>query len=90
MEKETFKGFVYIKLHEMGTRSEGPDYYLQIFNVEKTVNVEHRLKYADINLWEVDYYLEFFCRKKVEVTGELDKKTDTIIVTEIREISDFR
>ena len=28
----TFKGLVYIKNGRIGTKSEGPDYYLQTFN----------------------------------------------------------
>jgi hypothetical protein len=30
---ETLKGLVYIKQGRIGTRSEGPDYYLQTFNM---------------------------------------------------------
>jgi hypothetical protein len=41
----TFKGLVYIKHGRIGTKSEGPDYYLQTFNME------YLLKYADKDLW---------------------------------------
>jgi hypothetical protein len=77
---ETLKGLVFIKQGRIGTKSEGPDYYLQTFNME------YLLKYADKDLWELDYYLEFFCRKFVEVTGKYDEETNTINVKSIHEI----
>jgi|GEM_PF-1150127 len=77
---ETLKGLVYVKHGRIGSKSEGPDYYLQ------TYNNEYLLKYVDRYLWEPDYYLEFFCRKFVEVTGELKSDTNTINVKNIKEI----
>jgi heat shock protein HslJ len=76
----TFKGLVYIKYGGIGTKSEGPHYYIQTFNKE------HLLKYANKDPYELDYYLEFFCRKFVDVTGEYDKETNTINVKRIDEI----
>jgi len=38
------------------------------------------LKYGDRGPWELDYYLEFFCRKFVEVTGELDEEKNMVKV----------
>ncbi|WP_440955963.1 hypothetical protein ACSAZK_03125 [Methanosarcina sp. Mfa9] len=64
----TFKGLVYVKHGRIGSKSEGPDYYLQ------TWDQEYLLKYADRNLWELDYYLEFFCRKFVDVDGKISKE----------------
>ena len=84
---ETFKGLVYVKHGRVGSKSEGPDYYLQ------TWDKEFLLKYADRNLWEPDYYLEFFCRKFVEVNGKIlqemseDRNIQVITVTSIQEIS---
>jgi hypothetical protein len=84
---ETFKGLVYVKHGRIGSKSEGPDYYLQ------TWDKEFLLKYADRNLWEPDYYLEFFCRKLVEVNGILrqemteNRNISVITVTSIQEIS---
>jgi hypothetical protein len=84
---ETFKGLVYVKHGRVGSKSEGPDYYLQ------TWDKEFLLKYADRNLWEPDYYLEFFCRKLVEVNGILrqemteNRNISVITVTSIQEIS---
>lgn len=77
---KTFEGLVYVKHGRIGSKSEGPDYYLQ------TWDREYLLKYADIGPWELDYYLEFFCRKFVEITGELDKEGNTMKVTTIKEI----
>jgi hypothetical protein len=77
---ETFKGLVYIKQGAIGSKSEGPEYYLQAFNKE------YLLKYTDRHLWELDYYLEFFCRKFVEINGEYDKGTNTIEIKNIHEI----
>jgi heat shock protein HslJ len=75
-----FKGLVYIKNHSVGSRSEGPKYYLQTFNDE------HVLRYVDKGPWELDYYLEFFCRKYVEVDGEFNNADNEIKVTSIHEI----
>jgi hypothetical protein len=77
---ETYEGLVYIKHGRIGSKSEGPDYYLQ------TWNREYLLEYTDRGPWELDYYLDFFCRKFVEVTGELDKGRNTIRVTKVKEI----
>ncbi|MGB9940852.1 hypothetical protein [Methanosarcina sp.] len=44
------------------------------------------LNYGDRGPWELDYYLEFFCRKFVEVTGELDKEANKMKVTTVKEI----
>ena len=63
---ETFEGLVYVKHGRIGSKSEGPDYYLQ------TWDRDYLLNYEDRGPWELDYYLEFFCRKFVEVTGELE------------------
>jgi hypothetical protein len=77
---ETFEGLVYVKHGRIGTKSEGPDYYLQ------TWESEYLLKYGDRGPWELDYYLEFFCRKFVEITGELDKETNAMKVIKVNEI----
>ncbi len=44
------------------------------------------LKYGDRGTWELDYYLEFFCRKFVEITGELDEEKNMVKVTTVKEI----
>ena len=47
----TFKGLVYVKHGRVGSKSEGPDYYLQ------TCDGEYLLKYVDRCLWKPDYLL---------------------------------
>src|SRR5947208_2164189 len=49
---DTFKGLVYVKHGRVGTRSEGPDYYLQ------TTRGDFLLRYRQRNPWEPDYHLE--------------------------------
>lgn len=61
----TFKGLVYVKHGAVGTKMEGPVYYLQM----KTGEVI--LHYNTRQLWEPDYYLEFFSRRMVQIEGEL-------------------
>lgn len=76
----TFKGLVYVKHGRVGTRSEGPDYYLQ------TAHRDLRLEYNPRYLWELDYQLEFYGRRMVEVSGELDESTHVLRVEHIAEI----
>ena len=59
-----YKGFLYIKLGRVGTRSEGPDYYLQ------TKNRDYELKFEERENHEPDYRLEFYSRRYVEITGK--------------------
>lgn len=77
---ETFRGLIYIKQGRIGYKIEGPDYYLQTFNKE------YFLKYENREPWKLDKYLESFCRKFVEVTGELDSENNVINVKDIQEI----
>lgn len=77
-----FKGLLYIKHGRIGTKSEDPDYYLQ------TNKGDFLLQYKERNLWEPDYHLEFYCRKMVEVTGEIREKT-IIQVEHIKEIREL-
>lgn len=65
----SYKGLVFVKHGRVGTRSEGPDYYLQ------TAKEDLILVYKDRHPWEPDYQLEFFGREMVEVHGKLDGRT---------------
>src|SRR5690349_21569268 len=65
---ETFRGLVYVKIGRIGSRSEGPDYFLQ------TAKAELPLKYEKRNPWMPDYHLEFFNRRMVKVTGSFEDK----------------
>lgn len=68
VESEKFTGLVCIKYENIGSRSEGPVYYLQ------TRTEEYLLEYEDRSPWEFDYYLEFYNRMIVEVKGVLSKE----------------
>ena len=72
-------GFLYIKHGRVGTRSEGPDYYLQMADGEVFLQYEERM------LWDPDYHLEYFGRRMVEIEGEL-LEAQKVQVREIKEI----
>lgn len=74
-----FRGLVYVKHGRVGTRSEGPDYYLQ------TYRGDYLLRYQERMPWRPDYQLEFYGRRMVEVTGSLIDR-QTIKVESIAEI----
>lgn len=62
---QEFKGLIYVRQGRVGSRSEGPDYYLQ------TPNGDYLLHHDNRPLWRPDYYLEFYVRRIVEVQGIL-------------------
>ena len=74
-----FRGLLYVKHGRLGSRSEGPDYYLQ------TWHGEYLLSDAERMLWQPDYRLEFFARRMVEIDGSLVHAT-TIRVAQIHEL----
>lgn len=57
------RGLLYVKHDRVGTRSEGPDYWLQ------TYRGDVRLVDGERAPWQPDYRLEFFVRRMVEVEG---------------------
>ena len=61
-----FNGFLYSKLQNMGTRSEGPAYYLQQADYQGDVLVEKRS-----SPWEADDLLQKFLGMKVKMIGEI-------------------
>lgn len=69
-----FKGLLYVKHGAVGTRSEGPIYYLQ------TRMGDFLLKYNNPPLHLPDFKLEFYCRKMVRVAGKIHQ--DKIIEVE--------
>lgn len=75
---ESFQGLVYVKIGRIGSRSEGPDYFLQ------TAKAEFLLKYEERHLWMPDYHLEFFNRRMVTVTGSFEDQI--FVVKTIEEI----
>lgn len=74
-----FCGLLYVKHGRVGSRSEGPDYYLQTWRGEYLVRDAERLP------WQPDYRLEFFARRIVEIEGSL-VDTATIQVAQISEL----
>ena len=71
-----FSGLVYVKQGRVGTRSEGPDYFLQ------TARSDLPLRFGERYAWEPDYRLEHFGRRIVEVDGGFEG--DTLVVKNIR------
>lgn len=78
MTTNTYQGLLYVKHGRVGTRSEGPDYFLQ------TARGDYLLRHGERNPWEPDYQLEFFSRRMVAVTGALDEHV--LSVESIQEI----
>ena len=79
----SYKGFTHIMLGAVGTRSEGPIYYLQTLSKDGK-SKDYELVYEERGPWEKDYYLEFYNHKMVKVSGELIKE-NIIKVNEITE-----
>lgn len=79
------EGLVYVKHGRVGTRSEGPDYFLQTnCNYQ---DVRYRLKYNQPEKWNPDHYLEYFDRRVVRVIGKLSPRGRNIIVESIEMIT---
>jgi len=77
----SYKGLLYVKHGRVGSKSEGPDYYIQTFRAD------YLLQYKERFLWLPDYHLEFYCRRMVEVKGKIiDIDKMTIRVESIHEI----
>jgi len=75
---ESYKGLVFVKQGRIGSRSEGPDYYLQ------TKEGEYLLERKTVHEgFRPDYFLEFYCRKFVAIDGKADGKH--LVVTSIHE-----
>ncbi|NLP11980.1 hypothetical protein GX408_16390 [bacterium] len=69
---KNYKGLLFIKHGRVGTKSEGPDYFLQ------TRAGDFLLHYKERHPWEPDYELEFFCRRMVEIEGTSTDKVLTV------------
>lgn len=76
------RGLLYIRHGRVGTRSEGPDYFLQ------TVHGDYSLRLNLREPWQLDYELEFYNRKIVDVTG-FEVKPGELKVDAIRVGSGF-
>ena len=62
---DTLNGYLFSKLVNIGTRSEGPIYFLQRFDYKEIIVVKQ------VNVWDDDPILHRFLNKKVTVEGEL-------------------
>jgi len=68
---KTFKGYMFTKLDNIGSKSEGPKYFLQL--LEKPYDEVVVAK--RVELWQEDPMLHQFLGKKVTIEGEIiDKK----------------
>jgi len=67
-------GYLFAKLANIGTRSEGTDYFLQLYDYQ-----EHRI-IKHVNLWENDPALHPFIGHKVIIKGTL--KAGEIVYTQ--------
>lgn len=61
----TFNGYLFAKLANIGTRSEGAEYYLQQPDYTEVRVIKQ------VNLWEEDPVLHPLLANKVEITGTL-------------------
>lgn len=74
-----FKGLIFVKHGAVGTKSEGPVYFLQTRTKDLLIEFKER------NMWEPDYHLEFFSRRIVEIEGEVTDPERLKLIT-IKEI----
>jgi hypothetical protein len=62
---ERFDGYLFSKLHLIGSKSEGPTYFLQQFDYREYKVIKHA------QLWEEDPELHKFLARKVTIEGSM-------------------
>lgn len=62
----TFHGYLFSKLQNIGTKSEGPDYYLQLFDYHEVMVIKQA------HAWQVDPTLHPWLNHKVAIEGVLE------------------
>ena len=62
---ERFDGYLFSKLHLIGSKSEGPTYFLQQFDYKEYKVIKHA------QLWEEDPELHKFLARKVTIEGAM-------------------
>jgi len=62
---QKFDGFLFSKLANIGTKSEGPAYFLQKFNYTEVRILKHTM------LWQPDPALQQYLGTKVTIKGEM-------------------
>jgi hypothetical protein len=63
---DKFDGYLFAKLKDIGSWSEGPQYFLQLFDYDEIPIIKH------VDPWEDDPELHSFLGSKVSIQGELD------------------
>lgn len=79
---EEYHGYLFAKLARIGSKSEGPEYFLQQWDGQGNTTDTH-IKKQD-NLWQIDAKLHKFLARKVTILGTLKEKT-----IEYEEIKDY-
>jgi len=65
---ETFDGFMFSKLHLIGSKSEGPVYFLQSFDYRENIVIKQT------HPWKEDPNLQKFLAKKVTIEGQVTQR----------------
>ena len=60
-----FENYLFSKLENIGSKNEGPKYFLQLFDYKEIVVIKQ------VQLWQQDPKLHKFLNKKVTIGGEL-------------------
>ena len=86
---DEIKGLLIVKIVAKGTRSEGPEYWLQPSDDYKE-RWDEILVRKEVMLWQNDPVLHGFIGKKVLILGEVieTKNTITIDYKEVKELSE--
>lgn len=69
VEIKDYEGRLISKLGGVGTRSEGPEYFLELLQPNNFGQTELFVR-KDAHLWEEDLKLQPFINKYVTITGE--------------------
>lgn len=67
-------GFLFSKLARIGSKSEGPDYFLQQFDRSASPIVEKVIPiHKEVNLWKPDPALQKYLGTEVAIHGHLEE-----------------
>jgi len=90
-----FKGKVFSKIERIGSRSEGPEYFLKLLKPNELNQIDLPIR-KNAGLWQEDPNLHQFLGKMVIITGESIRikhvssdgtlKSESIAYKEIKEI----
>jgi len=69
---EKFYGYLFGKLYRIGSKSEGPEYFLQQWDGQGNTTDTPIQKKG--NLWEIDPILHKYLAQKVTISGTLREK----------------